>query len=57
VQLSASYTLSFEDCLQSGYICSVLLHELDVKSRGRIPWETALRIEVAPRISEALLAV
>src|ERR1700691_3788711 len=57
VQLPTSYPLIFEDCLQSSYIRSVLLHELDVKSRGRIPRDTALRIKVASRICEALLTV
>jgi hypothetical protein len=57
VQLSTSYALTFEDSLQSGYICSALLHELDVKPRGRILRDTALRIEVASRICEALLTV
>jgi hypothetical protein len=41
MQLAASYTLTFEDCLQLSYICSILLHELDInlaaESRGMPP--------------------
>jgi hypothetical protein len=37
VQLAADYPLFFKDRPQLDDICSVLLHELDVKPRGSIP--------------------